>query len=188
MPSDSTSTPAPSRGGRYFRADLQVHTPADKRWPGTALAIEIEDLCDEATVELDIGLSGDWTYRPLSELSPGQKSTAVLLLTLQSGAEPLLIDQPEDDLDNRPVYDDVVQRFRSAKRRRQLLVATHNANSPVLGDAEQIVVLDAVSADPARGEVRAHGPIDDRGVRTAAEQILEGGETAFRRRRERCGW
>ncbi|MEJ7894501.1 MAG: TrlF family AAA-like ATPase [Solirubrobacteraceae bacterium] len=174
--------------GSFGLPDGQAATLERELTEDDLLAIEIEDLCDEATVELDVGPAGSKMYRPLSELSPGQKSTAVLLLTLLSGSEPLLIDQPEDDLDNRFVYDDVVQRLRSAKRRRQLLVATHNANIPVLGDAEQIVVLDAVPSDPARGEVRAHGPIDDREVRTAAEQILEGGETAFRRRREKYGW
>ena len=152
------------------------------------LTIEVAELCDEATVELDIGTPGSRRYRPLSDLSPGQKSTAILLLTLQSGSEPLLIDQPEDDLDNRFVYDDVVQRLRSAKRRRQLVVATHNANIPVLGDAEQIIVLEAVSAEPPRGRVSAHGPMDDSDVRSAAEQILEGGEQAFRKRREKYGW
>lgn len=152
------------------------------------LTLEVADLCDEATVELDIGTPSNPRYQPLSDLSPGQKSTAILLLTLQSGSEPLLIDQPEDDLDNRFVYDDVVQRLRSAKRRRQLLVATHNANIPVLGDAEQIIVLEAVSADPPRGQVNAHGPMDDADVRSAAEQILEGGEQAFRKRREKYGW
>jgi len=152
------------------------------------LAFEILELCDEATVELDVGPPGDRDYRPLERLSPGQKSTAILLLTLQSGTEPLLIDQPEDDLDNRFVYDDVVQRLRGAKQRRQLVVATHNANIPVLGDAEQIIVLDALPGSPPRGEVSAHGPIDDNRVRAAAEQILEGGEQAFRKRREKYGW
>lgn len=152
------------------------------------LTLEVAELCDEATVELDIGTLGNRSYQPLNALSPGQKSTAILLLTLQSGSEPLMIDQPEDDLDNRFVYDDVVQRLRSAKRRRQLVVATHNANIPVLGDAEQIIVLEAVSADPPRGRVSADGPMDDADVRSAAEQILEGGEQAFRKRREKYGW
>lgn len=152
------------------------------------LTFEILELCDEATVELDVGPPGHRDYRPLDRLSPGQKSTAILLLTLQSGTEPLLIDQPEDDLDNRFVYDDVVQRLRGAKQRRQLVVATHNANIPVLGDAEQILVLDALPGNPPRGEVKAHGPIDDWGVRSASEQILEGGEQAFRKRREKYGW
>ncbi|MEJ7657525.1 MAG: TrlF family AAA-like ATPase [Thermoleophilaceae bacterium] len=152
------------------------------------LTFEILELCDEATVELDVGPLGQRDYRPLDRLSPGQKSTAILLLTLQSGTEPLLIDQPEDDLDNRFVYDDVVQRLRGAKQRRQLVVATHNANIPVLGDAEQILVLDALPGNPPRGEVKAHGPIDDSGVRAASEQILEGGKQAFRKRREKYGW
>ena len=67
-------------------------------------------------------------------------SIAVLLLIMQASDAPLLVDQPEDDLDNRFIYDDVVKRLRAAKSHRQFVVATHNANIPVLGDAEQIVV------------------------------------------------
>lgn len=174
--------------GSFGLPDGQAATLERELTEPDLLTLEVAELCDEATVELDIGILGTRRYQPLSDLSPGQKSTAILLLTLQSGAEPLLIDQPEDDLDNRFVYDDVVQRLRSAKRRRQLVVATHNANIPVLGDAEQIIVLEAVSADPPRGRVSGHGPMDDAGVRSAAEQILEGGEQAFRKRREKYGW
>jgi hypothetical protein len=107
---------------------------------------------------------------------------------MESSTDPLLIDQPEDDLDNRFIYDDVVQRLRGAKRRRQLLVATHNANIPVLGDAEQILVMDSETTDVQRGSLVASGAIDDRDVRQAAERILEGGEEAFARRREKYGW
>ncbi len=174
--------------GSFALPDGQAATLERELTEADLLTLEVAELCDEATVELDIGTPGSRRYQTLSDLSPGQKSTAILLLTLQSGSEPLLIDQPEDDLDNRFVYDDVVQRLRSAKRRRQLVVATHNANIPVLGDAEQILVLEAVSADPPRGHVSAHGPMDDAGVRSAAEQILEGGEQAFRKRREKYGW
>src|SRR5204863_7186477 len=141
--------------GSFALPDGQAATLERELTEPDLLTLEVAELCDEATVELDIGTPGNRRYKPLSDLSPGQKSTAILLLTLQSGSEPLLIDQPEDDLDNRFVYDDVVQRLRSAKGRRQLVVATHNANIPVLGDAEQILVLEAVSADPPRGRVSA---------------------------------
>lgn len=174
--------------GAYGLPDGQAAALERELTEDDLLSLEVAEMHDEAAVALDVGPPGNRSYRPLSQLSPGQKSTAVLLLTLQSGFDPLLIDQPEDDLDNRFVYDDVVQRLRSAKRARQLLVATHNANIPVLGDAEQIVVLEATSNDPPRGAVSAHGPIDDDAVRLAAEQILEGGEQAFQRRREKYGW
>ena len=99
------------------------------------------------TLALDVGPTGTRDYRPLDRLSPGQKSTAILLLIMQESRDPLLIDQPEDDLDNRFIYDDIVQRLREAKPARQFVIATHNANIPILGDAEQIVVLDAKESD-----------------------------------------
>lgn len=78
-----------------------------------------------------------------------------------------------------------MKRLRATKPRRQLVVATHNANIPVLGDAEQIIVLDAHDRN---GRVVVRGAIDNPGVRDAAELILEGGEEAFARRREKYGW
>jgi len=149
------------------------------------LALDTIELCDQVSIGLDVGLPGAREYRPLERLSPGQKSTAILLLIMQASDAPLLIDQPEDDLDNRFIYDDVVKRLRAAKSRRQFLVATHNANIPVLGDAEQIIVLDASDRG---GRVVARGAIDRSEVREAAELILEGGEEAFARRREKYGW
>jgi hypothetical protein len=79
------------------------------------------------------------------------------------------------------IYDDIVQRLRAAKPTRQFVIATHNANIPILGDAEQIVVLDAQErgGPPVRGVLRAHGSIDATEVRDAAEHILEGGREAF---------
>ena len=94
--------------------------------------------------------------------------------------DPLLVDQPEDDLDNRFIYDDVVKCLREAKPFRQFLIATHNANIPVLGDAEQIITLDADErGDVVSSKVRARGSIDDSTVRDSAEHILEGGREAF---------
>lgn len=148
---------------------------------------EVMDTPDRVVVELDIGEDDVRQYRRVEHLSPGQKSTAILLLILQSDDGPLVIDQPEDDLDNRFIYADVVKRLREAKRRRQIVVATHNANIPVLGDAEQIVVLDSIAGELPRGTVRAHGSIDTREVQRRAEQILEGGHEAFRRRQEKYG-
>jgi hypothetical protein len=152
------------------------------------LDFEVVEVCDGISIALDVGPPGRPEFRDLDRLSPGQKSTAILLLILRSSADPLIIDQPEDDLDNRFIYGDVVQRLRDAKRTRQVIVATHNANIPILGDAEQIIVLDARGDGRPRGYVRSHGTVDDEDVRIAAEHILEGGEEAFRRRREKYGW
>jgi PHP family Zn ribbon phosphoesterase len=149
----------------------------------TLIELEALELSDGVELLLDVNVAGETRdYRPLSRLSPGQKSTAILLLVLQESNAPLLIDQPEDDLDNRFIYDDIVMRLKRAKPARQFLIATHNANIPVLGDAEQIIALDA-REQPGEGHVsaflRARGSIDAREVRTAAEQILEGGREAF---------
>lgn len=147
----------------------------------TLLELEVADLPDRVELKLDISLGEGSDYRSLDRLSPGQKSTAILLLIMLESKDPLLIDQPEDDLDNRFIYDDIVKRLRKAKPERQFLIATHNANIPILGDAEQIVALDAKEIDgpPVRGFVRARGSIDAAPVRAAAEEILEGGREAF---------
>jgi PHP family Zn ribbon phosphoesterase len=147
------------------------------------LELEVAELPDQVELLLDVSVGEPGNdYRPLDRLSPGQKSTAILLLVMQESKAPLLIDQPEDDLDNRFIYDDIVVRLKQAKPARQFLIATHNANIPVLGDAEQIVALDArevVGGGRVSSFVRARGSIDSADVRAAAEQILEGGREAF---------
>jgi PHP family Zn ribbon phosphoesterase len=153
----------------------------------TLLELDVEDLPDRVELKLDISLGEAHDYRSLDRLSPGQRSTAILLLIMQESKDPLLVDQPEDDLDNRFIYDDVVKRLRDAKPTRQFLVATHNANIPILGDAEQIVALDAKEIDgpPVRSYTRARGSIDAAAVRDAAEEILEGGKEAFALRQQK---
>ncbi|MCP4589724.1 MAG: phosphoesterase, partial [bacterium] len=112
------------------------------------------------------------------------------LLLLESEA-PLIIDQPEDDLDNRFITEGVVPRMREQKRRRQFVFATHNANIPVLGDAELIAGLEA-SGEAAQGSALIRplqmGSMDSRAVRELVEEILEGGRTAFETRRLKYGF
>lgn len=174
--------------GAYGLAEGQADLLTRTLDESSLLSLETIELGDGITVSLDVSTTDEPDFRALDRLSPGQKSTAILLLILRSSRDPLLIDQPEDDLDNRFIYDDVVRRLRDAKRERQVVVATHNANIPVLGDAEQIVVLEARADTRPQGFVSTHGTVDDDDVRTAAEQILEGGEEAFQRRREKYGW
>jgi predicted ATPase len=94
-------------------------------------------------------------------------------------SNPLLIDQPEDNLDSEFIYSQLVPVIRMAKEYRQIIIVTHNPNIAVLGDAEQIVVLKATSE---RSMVVARGSIDDPVMKRSACAVLEGAEAAFRRR------
>lgn len=118
--------------------------------------------------------------RPLGELSPGQRCSAILPILLLTGSGPLLIDQPEDNLDNRLIRQAVVNILASIKLRRQVIVATHNPNLPVLGDAEQSVILRAVSERGCR--LDASGSLDSPDVVTFITDIMEGGREAFQYR------
>ena len=131
------------------------------------------------------------SWQALDDLSTGQKATAVLLLLLLESDAPLIVDQPEDDLDNRFITEGVVPRMRAEKRRRQFVFSTHNANIPVLGDAELILGLTA-SGDADDGKARIlpehAGSIDAQSVRELVEELLEGGREAFEKRRLKYGF
>jgi AAA domain, putative AbiEii toxin, Type IV TA system len=151
---------------------------------------ELEEITlpDAVLVKLNIAPEdGKREYRALDDLSRGQKATALLLLLLSAAKTPLIIDQPEDDLDNRFIYRGIVRRLRELKGERQLIMTTHNANIPVLGDAELLIALESVSGRgrPIQDGV---GSIDSAGVRRIAEDILEGGHEAFNQRRHRYGY
>ncbi len=121
-------------------------------------------------------------FQPITQGSPGQRSAALLAFLLSHGDEPILLDQPEDDLDNQLVYDLIVQQLRQIKTRRQVVVVTHNANIVVNGDAEQVAALDV-----RNGQVAAvsSGGLQEEGVRATICQVMEGGAEAFRERYRR---
>jgi len=131
------------------------------------------------------------SWQSLDDLSTGQKATAVLLLLLLESDAPLIVDQPEDDLDNRFITEGIVPRMRDEKRRRQFIFATHNANIPVLGDAELIAGLVA-SGEAAIGHASITsdhmGSIDTPTVRELVGELLEGGKEAFETRRLKYGY
>lgn len=121
--------------------------------------------------------------RPVDELSPGGRSSAMLPLIALSDNAPLIIDQPEDNLDNRMVGQTLSSILARLKEKRQIIVTTHNPNIVVGGDAEQVVVLDAPTARSARVEVT--GSIDDDQIIDAVIKIMEGGREAFEERSRR---
>lgn len=154
---------------------------------GEELARELEELTVGLGVEVLLKMDGARGLRSMDQLSKGQRATALLLLLLGASDAPLIIDQPEDDLDNNFVYQGVVRRLRELKGKRQIVASTHNANVPVLGDAELIVVLesDGRHGRPAEGGI---GSLDERSVRSLAENILEGGPAAFNARQHLYGF
>jgi energy-coupling factor transporter ATP-binding protein EcfA2/histidinol phosphatase-like PHP family hydrolase len=118
--------------------------------------------------------------RDFSRLSLGQQQSVLLALMLSANSDrPLIIDQPEDNLDGEFIYATLVPVLRRVKERRQVIIVTHNANVAVLGDAEQIVVMKAAND---RGEIITRGSIDNPNTRDAACSILEGAREAFLRR------
>ncbi|MFO1077937.1 MAG: PHP domain-containing protein [Planctomycetota bacterium] len=184
------------RGTDTLTKDFQI-TPAQaerltKASPDILMRIEELDLLPTTTVRLNTApVDAPQSWQTLEELSTGQKATAVLLLLLLESDAPLVVDQPEDDLDNRFITEGVVPRMREEKQRRQFVFSTHNANIPVLGDAELIVGL-AASGEADGGRARIAPPhmgsIDDQPVRELVEEILEGGREAFERRRRKYGF
>lgn len=156
------------------------------------MEIEELDLRAGLTVELNTARTGESpSWQVLDGLSKGQKATAILLLIMLEPEAPLIIDQPEDDLDNRFITEGVVPMLRDAKPRRQFVMATHNANIPVLGDAELIVGL-TPRGEPGDGKATiaaGHiGSIDEQSVRDLVGEILEGGKQAFETRRSKYGF
>jgi len=123
-------------------------------------------------------------YKSLNTASAGQKTTAILTIILSYGCNPLILDQPEDDLDNKLVYELIVDRLIKAKEKRQLIIVTHNANIPVNGDSEYIVSMDSESKDV---KVYTTGCIDDTKVKKEVCDVMEGTEDAFLMRSKRYG-
>lgn len=119
------------------------------------------------------------SYIPLSNASAGQKTTAILTFLLAYGNLPLLLDQPEDDLDNKLVYDLIVTRLKKTKSKRQIIVVTHNANIPVNGDAEYIV---SMNSETDEIDTKYEGTMDDKDIRKEICDVMEGTQYAFEMR------
>ncbi|MBK5274616.1 MAG: AAA family ATPase [Desulfuromonadales bacterium] len=121
-------------------------------------------------------------YEELENGSKGQKASAILAFLLSHGTEPLIIDQPEDDLDNALIYDLVVRQIKTNKLRRQLIIVTHNPNIVVNGDAELVHVLHVKNGQT---QVAVPGGLEEQAVRDQICNIMEGGREAFDKRYRR---
>lgn len=170
-----------------------------------AQAAAMEALCATPAIRFFARLDGDRIGGfERSSMTPGKQALFALTLTLSESEEawPLLIDQPEDDLDSRAIYDTIVPYLTKRKRERQILMVTHNANLVVGADSEQVVVTNRHGDDRRNREDRTFAYVtgsleqstparkadyilDTGGVREHACEILDGGEEAFRKRRDK---
>ncbi len=143
------------------------------------LQLETIELADLPRIELLEG--SEW--RNSLELSTGQKCTTILPILLLESDSPLLVDQPEDNLDNRYIFETVVQAIHRVKKNRQIILNTHNPNIPVLGEASAVYVL---TSNGERSSLVNHGSVDD--CKAEIINLLEGGKEAFVRRKDRYNY
>lgn len=127
-------------------------------------------------------------YIAFGDASAGQQATALLHVLLSQDGPPLVIDQPEDDLDSQVILE-IIEQIWKAKRRRQLVFSSHNANLVVNGDAELVACCDYRSqGDHSGGRIKFMGAIDIEDVRNEITSVMEGGERAFKLRKEKYGF
>lgn len=122
--------------------------------------------------------------KDISELSLGQRAVAILTIITEGMTKldvktPLIIDQPEDQLDNRFIYEHLIHTIRRLKEKKQIIFVTHNANIPVCGDAENVMCL---TSDNENGWIDKYGSLENDKVQKRIIEILEGGEESFRMR------
>lgn len=140
----------------------------------------IENIFELLTFRIEDRFTIKYNNKPLGDHSLGQRATALILFLLaQKETDVLIIDQPEDDLDNQTIYEDVIKQIKSLKGNMQFIFATHNANIPVLGDSEKIISC-------SYSESKIHtisGTIDNPETQDQIVTIMEGGKEAFNRRK-----
>ncbi len=178
---DRLDTEAQTAGTEFdeLSNDLYQHILANgESWEKLQVA-RVEDAVDMRLFRPDGTVAGSIAEGSLSD---GQRNTAALALLLAQDGGPLVIDQPEDELDSNFVFRELIPMLRKVKNKRQLIMATHNANLPVNGDAELVY---AFEAKDGQGEILAQGGLDQGDVTKAVLDIMEGTEEAFRRRREK---
>lgn len=176
---DALSPPCPSMRAVGF-VDKELRALGSRLDEDSWIRLRIVEPMDVVSFEYR---SREGDYIAFSDASAGQRATALMRVLLAQEDVPLLVDQPEDDLDNR-VIQEVARDIWTAKGRRQLIFASHNANLVVNGDADLIAFFDySVAGEATSGEVKAQGAIDDTPIRNAITAVMEGGRDAFALRR-----
>ena len=163
------------RNGKQIAKDARFQTHL-KGLPNESL-IDLQLWFPEDALQITYGENS----KKIREGSPGQKSAALLTFILAHGDEPLLLDQPEDDLDNDLIYSLIVQAIKATKTKRQIIVVTHNANIVVNGDSEMVHCLNV-----ANGQSHlASDSLQSEAIRQRICDTMEGGSKAFEQRYKR---
>lgn len=168
-------------------------TPANRRKISDSL--DSEGLLRLASIKLDFlpkffyqthNEMGDKI--PFEEASAGQQATALLNILLNQDGFPLIIDQPEDDIDNRAI-EKIIKNLWRSKKKRQIIISSHNANLVVNGDSELVICCDYnETSEQTKGHIKYEGSIDKQEIRNEITSIMEGGERAFKLRKEKYGF
>ena len=125
---------------------------------------------------------------PFEDASAGQQATALLNVLLNQDGFPLIIDQPEDDIDNRAI-EKIIKNLWNSKKHRQIIISSHNANLVVNGDSELVICCDYnETSNQTKGQIKYEGSIDKKEIRNEITSIMEGGERAFKLRKEKYGF
>lgn len=132
---------------------------------------------DEPEIKYNTGDNKSPNYILLKNLSTGQKSTAMVILALSEGTMPIIIDQPEDSLDIRAIWEDICRKLRIGKEIRQFIFTTHNSSVAVASDTDKFIIMTSTAE---RGEVAFSGAIDNDIVREEIIKYLEGGLDTYR--------
>lgn len=158
-----------------------------------ARKVNVEEWIEVSLLELDDVPIFEYRIREgeyiaFANASAGQQATALLRVLLNQEGPPLLIDQPEEDLDNQVILE-IVTEIWKAKKKRQIVFSSHNANIVVNGDADLVVCCDYLTAgDQSGGEIKCQGAIDVQEINSEITNVMEGGKDAFRLRQEKYGF
>ena len=128
---------------------------------------------DRSEILYDIG---NGNYQPLSDISVGQKCTAMLMMALSDGAMPIVIDQPEDSLDIRSIWDDMCTKLRVGKENRQFIFTTHNSSLAVASDTDCYLIFEG---DASHGKLVQLGSMDHDPLNEEVMRYLEGGKETY---------
>lgn len=168
--------------------ETYISNVKDKRFVSHVQALSPEKMdrlhfwFPDDSLDVCYSLKDGENFKPVEQGSPGQKTAALLAFILSYGDEPLILDQPEDDLDNHLIYDLIVTQLRNIKQRRQILIVTHNANIVVNGDSENVIALDVKSGQT---QIVAQGSLQETIIREEICRVMEGGKKAFDQRYHR---
>lgn len=173
---------------KNIKFDNAERAPKDRRFYTYIQEKVTEEMIDnielwfpQDTAKISYSRDGN-NYLSIDQGSPGQKTAAILAFILAYGLEPIILDQPEDDLDNHLITDLVVKQIRENKKRRQIIIVTHNPNIVVNGDAEKVTSLDF---HHGQIQISSEGCLQKKEIRKEICEIMEGGKDAFRQRYRR---